>query len=237
MKNSSIYELIINICHSIDGSKEQQKLLNQLSRITAKELNKIKQGTYSEKSEVINSTLIIICGINKHHHNINAHHLKKFLAKFKHLSKSDLEKTYFNHAKKIFSNRLKDIYRSYQRKTHPVSLDNTINKNNSTTYLDIQIGSKITGIEKLLEQEKTFNLQNFSNYLKQDPDHHLKSCHSHKYQQLNAYNLVLKFYYEHQTWKEISKQLNINIGTVTAHFYRRCKPLLRELASYFDIAS
>ncbi len=34
-------------------------------------------------------------------------------------------------------------------------------------------------------------------------------------------------------WEDITKTLNVPYGTLTPHWYRRCEPLLKEIANKF----
>lgn len=64
----------------------------------------------------------------------------------------------------------------------------------------------------------------------------LRECYPKNYKNCNCYELVKRRILEtpSQRWKDIAKELDVPLGTVTAHWQRKCVPLLKEMAKEFN---
>lgn len=93
--------------------------------------------------------------------------------------------------------------------------------------------------EDLLENQKRAvlmmhlfleNIQNFSEKLTALLEG-LSSCYPKDYPQANCYELIKRrlFITPPQKWHDLAKELEVNQGTVTAHWNRKCNPILTQI--------
>ena len=70
------------------------------------------------------------------------------------------------------------------------------------------------------------------NYIKQDPDKKLRSLHPKDNPACNCQVIAIRRYFKNPPDKfgDLARELNISVGTMTAHWHRRCKPILQEIA-------
>ncbi|ANV85785.1 hypothetical protein AWQ21_14725 (plasmid) [Picosynechococcus sp. PCC 7003] len=61
------------------------------------------------------------------------------------------------------------------------------------------------------------------------------TCRSKKYPQCHCYDIFVRQYLQEpkQTFKEIAQELGMAQGTITGHWYRKCQPILDELAHQY----
>ena len=127
--------------------------------------------------------------------------------------------------------RIKDLYRQLDDK--PLSLDNFIDPNSEDTWLDqLPDQLNLNNIDSLIDQEtmneKKENFDKIINDISQNQQ--LRNCHPRTRPDCNCYELFRRRYKNPPiNWSNIARELNIAQGTVTAHWKRRCKPILTSL--------
>ncbi len=122
------------------------------------------------------------------------------------------------------------------KKHAEVSLDNPINsEENGETFLDNLADRTIEGIYGIIEAEDRSESQRIDrelrDYIENDPEGILQNCHPRSYPKCNCQELFKKRILKTppEKWDQISKELNVPIGTVTAHWHRKCQPILNQL--------
>ncbi|MBW4626068.1 MAG: hypothetical protein KME49_11330 [Brasilonema octagenarum HA4186-MV1] len=123
-----------------------------------------------------------------------------------------------------------------------ISIDNLINtEQGGETFNEIVSDRaidgtiRLSGILRVIEEEnreKSHELdRKLRDYLEQDPQGKLQNCHPDCIDFCNCQELIKRRFLKDppDKWHEIAKDLNIPSGTVTSHWHRRCKPLIREI--------
>lgn len=137
--------------------------------------------------------------------------------------------------------RIKDLYAA---KTNEfMSLDATIGNNNekeislleklSNTNLKTPTLDGLDGYIEKLQKERIQNIAlSLEDYIHQDPEKKLRTCHPNNYPNCNCQFLAQKRYLQYPpiTYYELAQQSNISHRKLTDHWYRKCKPLLQKIA-------
>ncbi|MBD2770946.1 hypothetical protein ICL16_02105 [Iningainema sp. BLCCT55] len=122
-----------------------------------------------------------------------------------------------------------------------VPIDNRINPEGDETFADVtsdrQIDGtiRLSGIWQLIEEENREESQQFDdnlrNYFAQDPEAILRQCHPRNREDCNCYELIKRRLLKNppDKWNEIVNDLNIHYGTITAHWNRKCEPLIQQI--------
>ncbi|MBW4596264.1 MAG: cell division protein FtsL [Brasilonema angustatum HA4187-MV1] len=129
-----------------------------------------------------------------------------------------------------------DKWRSGKNKPNSVSLNEPLGKDGGTTKGE-NIGDTniLPPLEQAIFDENKRQKQLLLDYLRQDPDQTLHNCGSKKYPDCNCWEICKRYYLQEppEKWEEIPKALNVPYGTLTPHWYRKCIPLLRDIAKKF----
>ncbi len=127
-----------------------------------------------------------------------------------------------------------DLWRA-SKKRRTVELDSPFGEDGETTRGDVTPDtSKPEPLEATIQEERQRNLQKAIAYLDSDPNEELLSCASDEYPACNCRAIYrMRRQEPPKTWQEIADVLGVKRGTVTAHWHRRGKPLIREIAQRF----
>lgn len=237
-----IHQLIIDISEEPDNSPKQVLLLSKLLQL----LTQQHFSYYSQKAEIdkesLNKALIELCGISlrdgkktnaKNIRNFTTQFIKRYHRDLTHADSQIVVQGLVNWVKTIIRRRKLDLLR--QPKNQPISLDATFNSDeDGNSYLDQLADPTLSGLEAMMnnEEEAEEFAANQQRYLElQERLKTLSTCYPKGYPQANCYELIKRRFLREpkQRWREIAEELGIRQGTVTAHWDRRCKPLLREL--------
>lgn len=128
-----------------------------------------------------------------------------------------------------------EIWRARKNRPKPVELDSPFGEDGETTRGDVTPDtSKPEPLEATIQEEQRRNLQKAIAYLDSDPDEELLRCASRKYPACNCRAIYrMRRQEPPKTWQEIAKALGVDYGTVTAHWHKRGKPLIREITQRF----
>lgn len=142
--------------------------------------------------------------------------------------------------KEILNKRILDIYREKEREKPSKSLDAPISGESTSTYLDNIADLTISGLEELIEEEKIKDNQKIDELLNQELEKLRKTTlnvYPDGYPQCNCYELIQRRELKNpkEKWKNIADEFQIPYGTVTAHYDRKCKKLLKELSNLYKI--
>ncbi|NEP79320.1 MAG: hypothetical protein F6K39_14785 [Okeania sp. SIO3B3] len=122
--------------------------------------------------------------------------------------------------------RIKDLYgeekKKFQRET---SLDAPIYGGNNDSNIP-NLGDVIAG--KIPDQMETLIQEDFEEKLLASEK---LDCHPKKYPQCNCREITKRRLLKNppQQWEDIAQELDVPQGTVSSHWYRKCKPLLKEI--------
>ena len=137
----------------------------------------------------------------------------------------------------IFKRDCIDKWRSAKNKPNPRSSDKPIKEGSETTIIEtITDTNTLSPIDQAIFDENQRQQQLLLDYLRQDPDQILQNCCSQKYPHCNCWEICKRYYLQQppEKWVDIAKALNIDFGTVTSHWQRRCKPLLKTIREEFE---
>lgn len=86
-------------------------------------------------------------------------------------------------------------------------------------------------LDKIIAEEELLKNQEELALMGRLLEENLSNCYPARYPQANCYELVKRRLLRTppQQWKELANELQIPYGTVTAHWDRKCKPLLTQL--------
>ncbi|GEM_PF-4080643 len=229
---NNLYQLLQNICNSADSSEPQKQHFDQLLAYTQTLLKYHCQLEFNGE-DILNLTLMAISGLDGKNPYLNSQKIKNFLAKLSPcLTDQQIKTRYRNLVVTIFNHKKVDLYR--QEKPYLFcSLDNMLNENNPNSFLDLFGQEDNTFIEQ--ENEKI--RQALWKYLTEDTDKILINSYPKGHPQANLKIIITHRYLlePQESWASLSQRLNIPVGTITAHFHRQGKPLLRKIVnSYMD---
>jgi len=225
-----IKQLVCDFCSQEQGSRLWHKsaylLLSKLQKLPRLSKNYSSALYLPDFEEIFNDTLLAIA------QNV----CQEFQS-----DETDYEKSLVNwiNYKLRLHFKTKDVQR--QAKHKPLSLDRYINDEEQGTFLE-QLPDQITlnTIEQLIEEQQMATVAARSRqiwqYIEQDPDNLLKNCQIAQNNLCNCHYLAQKRYLEEPSlsFKEIAADFVIPMGTLTAHWHRRCKPLLIDIAEKFQ---
>ena len=152
---------------------------------------------------------------------------------------SSLERSLVNWINGYLYWRIRDLY---DANNEVVSLDTVIGNNGSEkslieklskTNLKTPTLSGIDGYIEHLQKQKLNNIAlSLEDYIQQDPEKKLSSCHPRDCLQCNCQLLAQKRYLQDRstTFQALASELNIPHRKLTNHWYGRCKPLLKKIA-------
>ena len=122
---------------------------------------------------------------------------------------------------KILKRRIFDLYR--QNKQQPFSWEQC-----GTQHVEHNLSRDIDPLEQLANQEW---LDKLRYYLQQDPERILQH-HPEGYPKCTCQELIQRRLLREtcQKWRDIAKELYLPQGTLTAFWYRKCLPVLQEIA-------
>jgi hypothetical protein len=129
-----------------------------------------------------------------------------------------------------------DKYRQARNKPKPLNLDQPVRKDGMSTIGDIIPDDKhLPPMEQSIADENKGRQQLLFDYIQKDPDNILHDCFPQDYPGCNCWELCQRRLLTQpaEIWRQIAKTLNIPLGTVTAHWHRECKPLLKRIANQF----
>jgi hypothetical protein len=95
-------------------------------------------------------------------------------------------------------------------------------------------------VDQLIEQIHSTEQQRLAEklieYIKQDPDERLRSCHPRQYPNCNAQFLTLRLLLQAPPIRlvDISREHQINYQALNSHWKRKCLPLLQAIAQEFS---
>ena len=136
--------------------------------------------------------------------------------------------------KRILKNKIVDIYR---QKGQYLSLDAPINPaEGGITFGETLPTSTPSGWNNIIENEQRAENQRLDGelrlYIEVDPEGKLRNCYPRKNPQCNCQELAKRRLLKDppDKWTDIIANFKVPYGTVTAHWQRRCEPLLQEIA-------
>lgn len=237
--DEKLCQLIREVLRRPDGSENQQREMSKLLQLVPNLPGIYKSLTPTlEQQDGFNRALVDLSGCNKEG---KVDGLRRFVEKRNlDLTKEDASNVrvlfvrWFN---RIIKNKIAEVYREKKDKEYLI-LDAPISEGDGkTTYGEMISSDRPTGIDGIIEaQEKeaqTNLCQTIKDYLETDPEGILRKCHPEGYPQANCQELVKKRYLKTlpEKWKNLAQDLKVPYGTVTAHWKRKCVPLVREIAS------
>lgn len=241
--NGKLCQLLREIAQNQDGSYKQQQAMEQLLALIPK-----LQGIYKNQDrrfkdddykDGMNLALAAVCYIGRQNNKITGENIRRFINK-RNLDIYDSEpgifrKYFVQWFNRILKNKIADLFR--QNGSY-LSLDFSTNSNEYRSNFarlkicfELPSVSNLSGFERLIDEEYKSNYQTFSRYITEDLDGRLKQCYPDGYPQANCQQLTRMRYLNQppSKWKDIANNLNVPQGTVTSHWNRRCKPLLKEV--------
>ena len=122
------------------------------------------------------------------------------------------------------------------RKEHyQVSLDALKNQDNQQSFLDSQDDEKSTlTIDLIIEKETKQELKNKLQWIIKDPENRFKTVHLKNNPHCNISEL-LKRRLKGEKWENIAQSFNLKFGTVTAFWFKKARPILKQLLQEFVI--
>ncbi|NER37512.1 MAG: hypothetical protein F6J93_26710 [Oscillatoria sp. SIO1A7] len=232
-------QLIQEVLGYSDGSPEQRQAMNRLLGLIPK-LPGIYMDPFPgvDPADAFNRALL---GVSCTRGNVSGHNLRRFVEK----RDLDIENTDAELVRKLFirwfnvilKRQLSKVYRENGR---DLSLNAPIDRSaGSATFEEILPDPTVSGLDSLAQQEleeanKRLE-QDLKRYIEEDPEGKLRGCHPGGYPHCNCQELVKRRILQEpkDTWKTISAELNVPQGTVTAHWKRKCQPLLAEIGDIF----
>ena len=203
---------------------EQQKSLNRLL-IQVQRLPGILRSTHPEYAIALNQSLEWFC---------------KNLAKFEERPPS-LERSLVIWLNGYLKWRIQDLYgRDQTRQKKERSLDTPVNRGgeDSRTLQDLLSDpapslSTLEGYIEALQQAKNQHVsRQIQQYIEQDPDGKLVSCHPRNAPHCHCQCLALRILLQEPPARisQLAREFNVNNQTLNSHWKRKCLPLLHEIA-------
>jgi hypothetical protein len=127
-----------------------------------------------------------------------------------------------------------DLWRERKNRPKPVELDRPIGEDGDLVGNNIADPDNLSPLELAIIEENKRILQevmrDFDKWLRE-----LEDCRSNQHPSCNCGELYRRRIGTEppEKWKDIAKALGVKQVTITTHWYRRCEPLLREIAERF----
>ncbi|MFW6296849.1 MAG: hypothetical protein ACOC04_06630 [Halothece sp.] len=234
MDDKTLCQLIQQVINSNDGTSEQRQALERLLKCIPK-----LPGIYKENNprldynNAFNQALMNLAGMSlKTGKGMSGKNIRSFAEKTNLNSPPEtVRQNLVNWFNKILKRRIYDFYR--QLPNEPFSLDVSFGEDDSDTHLDNVKSLTLSGIDELISEEELKENQKQEEELKQrfeelaqemkDFPNGCPNC--------TCYELIQRRELRRpkQKWKDIADELNVPQGTVTAHWHRKCKPILKRL--------
>ncbi len=130
---------------------------------------------------------------------------------------------------------LRDQRYQARNRPRPRSLDEPIGDGESTRGDIIPDTKNPPPMEWASNDDNRRQLQLLWNYLKNDPDHELRNCHSRRYPNCNCWELAKRHLLKEprETFQQIAKTLEVPMPVVTAHWRRHTSQKLKKIAQRF----
>lgn len=235
--NGSMDEQLCQLMREVvmhgDGSTEQRQAIGELLRLIPR-LPGIYRVSHGDYPDALNRALE---GVSVFRRNVCGHGIRQFVERYNlDLDRDEpavVRQCFVRRFNRILKNKIAEIY---NETGDDWSLDFPIG-NEGTTFGD-RLPAPNTGdvIDRRIEEEDRTEIQRIDEelrlYIEIDPEGRLRECHPDGYPQSNCQELAKRRLLKEprDKWKDIAQELNIPYGTVTAHWKRRCKPLLEEIA-------
>lgn len=233
-------QLIQEVLGYSDGSSEQRDAMNRLVGLIPN-LPGIYMDAFPgvDPADAFNRALQ---GVSCTRGNVSGHNLRLFVEK----RDLDIENTDAELVRQLFvrwfnvilKRKLSEVDRE---KGRYLSLNAPINASaGSATFEEIMLPDPtVSGLDRLAQQEleeanKRLE-EDLKRYIEEDPEGKLRGCHPRGYPHCNCQELVKRRILQEpeDTWKKIVAELNVPQGTATAHWKRKCQPLLAEIGDNF----
>jgi Fic family protein len=135
--------------------------------------------------------------------------------------------------------RIKDLYTLENQ--YAISLDRLISNDDGSTITLLEQVTTITldllevKIVQIQEEECQRLGQKVRQYIQQDQERKLTSCHPRKHPECNCQLLVQRLLLQQPPEKiaDIARELDVNNQTVYSHWKKNCIPLLQEIGRRF----
>lgn len=220
--DEQLKRLIKAACQHPEGSLEWRLAMHRLL-IKLQQLPGIRKSNHPDYLEALNQTFGWVS------RNI----CKEFV------SRGSLQVSLVNWINGYLYWRIHDLYSSNANDS--VSLDMQVGSERKIAFIDQISQTNITTptlsgldehIDKLQRQKIRRIAMALEDYIEQDPDKKLLSCHPRNCPQCNCQLLSQRRYIQipSSTFKDIAKELNMSQMKVTNHWYGRCRALLQEIA-------
>jgi hypothetical protein len=139
---------------------------------------------------------------------------------------------YLNLVNKMF---FCNLVNELRKEHYQVSLDALKNQDNQESFLDSQADQKSTlTIDVMIEKETKKELRNKLQWIIKDPENCFKSIHLKNNPECNISEL-LKRRLKGEKWENIAQSFNLKFGTVTAFWFKKARPILKQLLQEFII--
>lgn len=145
---------------------------------------------------------------------------------------ANVRKCFINWVMIILKRDCYDVKRG--RKPIIVSIKNPIAGDDGLTMEEtIADDLTLTGIERLLEEERLFLGRTIKRYIEEDPEMRLRNCYMRDRPDINCQVLLQKRFLQNcpLTLKEIANELQTKVPNIQSRLERNCLPLLIEITT------
>lgn len=233
--DEKLCEAIREVLRHRDGSREQRRAMDGLVQIIPS-LKGISRRQYPriEYREALNQALVALSVYQK---KISGHPLRLFVRKFN-LNLDSEDSANIAHIRECFVKRFNRILKNiiaqmYEKMDCHLSLDAPANpsSNGSATLGSLMFDFTENPIKQAEKAETMAIGRKVKLYIVEDPERKLRNCYPSGYPQSNCQELAKRRLLNEppDKWKEIVRALEVPFGTVTAHWKRKCSPLLQEV--------
>lgn len=217
-----LQDLIDEICRCEDPSPERQKALNRLLAVV-QQLPGIKYSKHPDYLQALNQTWEWV---------------SRKIGEFEPRS-SSVQQSLVTWINGYLNWRIRDLYIPEDRNS--ISLDRPISNNEGeiTTLGDRLPAMTLDLLEakivQIQEKQRQRIGQRVRQYIQQDPEGILKSCHPRKHPDCNCQLLAMRMLLQEppQRIADIAREFNINNQTLYSHWKNNCLPLLQEKGRTF----
>jgi hypothetical protein len=133
----------------------------------------------------------------------------------------------------ILKRDCQNVSRSKKNKLRDLSISDPIDENENFTVGDtIADNLTLTGIKRLLEQERLFMGKKIKRYLEEDPERKLRNCHPRNSPHLNCQVIAQKLLIQEPSLnrRQLARELEVPEQTVYTRWNKYCLPLLLIIA-------